>query len=75
MRKAERTVCRNAVTPSRRNGCVLAAARVTELVEGGSGTPVAPSGRTFKEWVSCADEAMWKDLFAEALVFAGGSGS
>lgn len=51
----------------------LPAERVTEIVESGAGTPVAPSGRTFKEWVSCTDEAMWAGLFEEALEFAGGS--
>lgn len=51
----------------------LPASRVAELVESGSGTPVAPSGRTFKEWVACADEAMWAGLFEEAVAFAGGT--
>jgi len=51
----------------------LPAQRVATLVESGAGTPVAPSGRTFKEWVACSDEAMWADLFDEAIAFAGGT--
>jgi len=50
----------------------LPADRVAELVETGVGTPVAPSGRTFKEWVSTADEATWSGLLEEALQFAAG---
>ena len=49
----------------------LPAARVTELVAAGRGTPVAPAGRTFKEWVEIsADEEDWGPYLDEALTFA-----
>lgn len=47
--------------------------RVAELVEEGTGDPFAPNGRVFREWVSLPrpDRALWQQLLAEALDFAG----
>ncbi|MBQ1093328.1 MmcQ/YjbR family DNA-binding protein [Streptomyces sp. B93] len=45
--------------------------RVQELIEAGVGSPFAPAGRTFREWVlvSDRDETLWVDLIDEARVF------
>ena len=45
--------------------------RVEELIAGGLGKPFAPAGRTFREWVLIEDrdEARWKALMDEALLF------
>ena len=51
-------------------GVKLPASRVTELISDGTGSPVAPSGRTFREWVNVTDESLWNGLFDEALAFA-----
>jgi hypothetical protein len=46
--------------------------RVTALVDHGQGDPFAPSGRTFREWVSVptVDRDLWQALLAEAVDFA-----
>lgn len=49
----------------------LPADRVTELVAAGRGIPVAPSGRTFKEWVEVSATEDWAPFLDEALRFAG----
>ena len=46
--------------------------RVTELVDSGLGVPVAPAGRTFKEWVEVSAEEDWGPYLEEALAFARG---
>ncbi|MBC7273813.1 MAG: MmcQ/YjbR family DNA-binding protein [Streptomyces sp.] len=45
--------------------------RVQELIESGVGSPFAPAGRTFREWVlvSDRDETLWVGLIDEACVF------
>lgn len=48
----------------------LPAARVEELVGRGNGTPVAPSGRVYTEWVEISDESLWEEVIEEALAFA-----
>lgn len=52
----------------------LPAARVSELIEGGTGTEFAPAGKVFKEWVAipAPDETLWRALLAEAMAFAAG---
>ncbi len=50
----------------------LPATRVAELVESGVGKPVAPAGRTFKEWVEVSASEEWGPYLDEALSFAGG---
>ena len=50
----------------------LPAARVTELVDADRGTPVAPAGRTFKEWVEISADEDWGPYLNEALAFATG---
>lgn len=50
----------------------LPAARVTELVDEGRGTPVAPAGKTFKEWVEISADEDWGPYLDEALAFAAG---
>lgn len=50
----------------------LPAARVTELIDAGRGTPVAPAGRTFKEWVEISADEDWSPYLHEALAFATG---
>jgi hypothetical protein len=56
----------------RSNGMVvkLPAERVTELVESGRGRPVAPAGKTFKEWVEIAAGEDWGPYLDEAVAFA-----
>ena len=49
----------------------LPAQRVTELVESGRGRPVAPAGKTFKEWVEIVATEDWGPYLDEALAFAG----
>jgi hypothetical protein len=46
--------------------------RVTELVANGHGTPFAPAGKVFREWVSIptADRNLWQTVLAEAVDFA-----
>ena len=50
----------------------LPEARVQALVREGGGTPFAPAGRSFREWVhiSKKNAHLWKDIMDEALVFA-----
>lgn len=48
----------------------LPAERVTELVDSGRGVPVAPAGRTFKEWVEVSADEDWGPYLEEALAFA-----
>jgi hypothetical protein len=50
----------------------LPRARVTELVDDGTGEPFAPNGRVFREWVTIPepDPAMWEQLLGEARDFA-----
>ena len=50
----------------------LPAQRVTELVEAGTGRPVAPAGKVFKEWVEINASEEWGSFLEEALDFAGG---
>ena len=52
----------------------LPATRVAELVESGAGKPVAPAGRTFKEWVEASTSEEWGPYLDEALGVAGGEG-
>lgn len=47
----------------------LPADRVAELVEAGRGKPVAPAGKTFKEWVEIAATENWGPYLDEALDF------
>lgn len=49
----------------------LPAARVTALVEAGTGRPFGPGGRVFKEWVLVGfdHEPEWPALLAEARAF------
>ena len=49
----------------------LPAARVSELVASGSGAPVAPAGKVFKEGVEIAASEDWRPYLEEALDFAG----
>ena len=49
----------------------LPAERVAELVESGRGKPVAPAGKTFKEWVEIAATDRWESCHLdEAVAFA-----
>lgn len=50
----------------------LPAARIAELLEQGVGSPFAPSGRVFREWVSIHPRhaALWTNLVDEAMEFA-----
>lgn len=48
----------------------LPAGRVAELVESGKGSPVAPAGKVFKEWVEVAANEDWAPYLSEALAFA-----
>ena len=50
----------------------LPAARVVEILESGSGRPVAPAGKVFKEWVEITAAEEWRPYLDEALDFAGG---
>lgn len=50
----------------------LPAERVAELVESGLGMPVAPAGKTFREWVEIAATENWGPYLDEALDFAAG---
>jgi len=47
--------------------------RVTALIEDGKGTPFAPAGRVFREWVSIGDldRRVWADLIEESIAFVG----
>lgn len=45
------------------------AERVSALVSSGAGSPVAPAGRTFKEWVAVDDESQWEALIEESITF------
>jgi hypothetical protein len=49
----------------------LPADRVTELIDSGAGSPVAPAGRTFKEWIEISSTEDWSVYLEEALEFAG----
>ena len=49
----------------------LPASRVTELVDSGAGSPVAPAGRVFREWIEIAPTEDWSIYLDEALEFAG----
>jgi len=60
--------------PEHRGGGLVAklpAARVDELVAGGTGEPFAPAGKVFKEWVLIRqpDAALWNQLLQEARGF------
>ena len=52
----------------------LPASRVSALVATGQALPVAPNGRTFREWAAfpVADPGEWRALLAEAREFTGG---
>jgi len=43
--------------------------RVTELIDAGVGQPVAPAGRTFREWVAVDDQDAWRNLIDESIRF------
>jgi hypothetical protein len=45
--------------------------RVNELVESGAGSPFAPAGKVFREWVSipATDPVLWRTLLDEAVDF------
>ncbi len=49
----------------------LPAKRVQAIIAAGHGNPVAPSGRTFKEWVEITtrDSAQWEALIQDSLRF------
>lgn len=51
----------------------LPRARVAELIEAGTGEPVAPAGKVFKEWVMIPemDRKLWKKLMLEGVDFVG----
>jgi len=50
----------------------LPAARVRELIDGGTGTPFdGGKGKSMKEWLTVVDRADWSRLAAEALEFVG----
>jgi hypothetical protein len=46
--------------------------RVAELIGDGIGTPFAPNGRVFREWVAIPEPTpgLWEQLLAEARDFA-----
>jgi hypothetical protein len=48
--------------------------RVEHLIKAGAGTPFAPAGRTFREWIliSDRDPVRWAELIDEARIFAAG---
>jgi hypothetical protein len=48
----------------------LPAARVSEIVDSGKGTPVAPAGKVFREWVEIEPKEDWGPYLEEALAFA-----
>ena len=50
----------------------LHAERVSEIVASGKGVPVAPAGKTFKEWVEISAAEEWAPYLEEALAFASG---
>lgn len=47
----------------------LPADRVSDLLEAGVGSVVAPAGRPFREWVAVDDETLWRDLIEESIRF------
>lgn len=47
----------------------LPAGRVAHLLDSGDGAPVAPAGRTFKEWVAVEDQSQWTALIEESIAF------
>lgn len=47
----------------------LPADRVAQLLDSGAGAPVAPAGRTFKEWVAVGDQSQWANLIDESIAF------
>ena len=47
----------------------LPAERVSQLIDDGVGSTVAPAGRTFKEWVAVEDESTWPGLIEESIAF------
>jgi hypothetical protein len=47
----------------------LPASRVAALIETSTGSPVAPAGRPFKEWVAVDDQTLWPGLIEESLAF------
>ena len=66
--------------PEHRTGALvvkLPAPRVRELIEGGRGTPFAPAGRVFNEWVRVVvpDEPLWRRLLEEGRTFVATSSS
>ena len=50
----------------------LPAARVDELINSDQGTPFAPAGRMFRQWVAITPSRspLWPTLLQEALAFA-----
>ncbi len=48
--------------------------RVRELIDEGVGTPFAPAGKVFSEWVavSASHQHSWDALLAEAMEFVDG---
>lgn len=50
----------------------LPADRVADLVDSGKGSPVAPAGKVFKEWVEVSATEEWGPYLEEALAFAEG---
>ncbi len=49
--------------------------RVAQLIEDGVGTPFAPAGKVFREWVElpAVDDATWESLLDEAIEFVDGA--
>jgi len=52
----------------------LPKARVLELLASGDGSPFAPAGKVFSEWVAVPsfDETQWAALILESMEFVGG---
>ncbi len=48
----------------------LPSERVEELVAAGIGSPFAPNGKVFREWVALEEGSDWDALTGEALAFA-----
>lgn len=49
----------------------LPSERVSELIASGKGSPVAPAGKAFTEWVEIAATEDWHPYLEEALEFSG----
>ena len=52
----------------------IAATRVDQLIDDGTGLPFAPAGRRFREWVEIPerDAELWQALLDEARAFVSG---